>query len=151
MKSIGTEFSRSTGCDAALNDYGIPSLLEILKGVKPGENTFDGRGSTAPDSKYGTVGKMFENPNNTAGAAVHMYVGYPQLNKMFLGPAYFDPGSFGVTGFYSAAQAFIIIHESVHLIGNKYDHDFGGSKNLTRLLVNNCYPALRGKLGGLYN
>jgi hypothetical protein len=68
---------------------------------------------------------------------------------MFLGQAFFNPGIAGVaTGYYKQAQALIMMHEAVHLFG-KPDAVFGGSKQLTKILIQKCFPVIADKLGGL--
>ena len=46
-------------------------------------------------------------------------------------------------------RAIILLHESVHQFGNLFDDYFGGSQELTRLIVGACYPVLAGQLGGI--
>lgn len=50
--------------------------------------------------------------------------------------------------FSKQAQALMIMHEAVHLAGFG-DTVFGGSKQLTNILIDNCYPIIKDKLGGL--
>jgi RHS repeat-associated protein len=134
-------------CDSVLSDKGIPSLKGLISGVNVDTNVFDGRTSSAPNDKYGTVAALFKNEGTKIGAIVAMNGG-PSSNAMYLGPAFFDPRSFGALADRRLVQGFMMIHEAVHLIGNLRDADFGGSKALTKLLVDNCYPIL-GKTGGL--
>lgn len=65
---------------------------------------------------------------------------------MFIGDYYFNPYKVENS---QLQKAFIIMHESVHLVGNKTDDDFGGSKKLSELLVRAFMPILEGKLGGV--
>jgi hypothetical protein len=48
----------------------------------------------------------------------------------------------------SYAQALMMMHESIHLAGFG-DAVFGGSKQLTNILIDNCYPVIKQHLGGL--
>lgn len=68
---------------------------------------------------------------------------------MFLGQAFFNPSSVGVSaGYDQQARALLMIHEAVHLLGFGDAH-FGGSKNLTNLIIDKCFPVIKSKLGGL--
>ena len=51
-------------------------------------------------------------------------------------------------GYGSQAQALMMMHEAVHLAGLG-DAAFGGSKQLTGILLDNCFPVLKPYLGGL--
>ena len=153
-------------CDGALADSGIPSLAAILQdsrltnGGDVGTAIYDGRtaGYSQNVSTGQTVAQYFQVNRSTVGAEVFL----PNIdlsgdtgasNVMFLGPAFFEPSLAGVSGTNTQlAQAFIILHEAVHLVGDLRDSDFGGSKQLTQKLVNNCFPAagVAGWLGGLY-
>jgi RHS repeat-associated protein len=142
-------------CDSSLSKYKIPSLSKLIGGIKPGYNVFNGTGSTLPSGdKNGTIGNRFIQERTKIGAIVIRDLSDSTKNAMFLGPAYFDPGIIKAKDFLNV-QAFIILHEAVHLVGNKSDLDFGpnidvGSKTLTKTLVDKCLPAVRNQLGGLY-
>jgi hypothetical protein len=118
-------------------------------------NVFDGRVSTYTQvtAKGKTVADFFKQNPTTVGAEVFVFGSGGSNNVMFLGPAFFDPTLAGVSGPNSQlAQAFIVLHEAVHLVGDRRDLDFGGSKQLTKLLVDNCFPiaGAAGWLGNLY-
>lgn len=142
--------------------YGIPSVLSLLEGVKiagANANTFDGRKSNhfAKDSRGGkksgcgyvtkTVKQYFLDNKNEVGAMVQFYGGKNGKNVMFLGHYYFNPKNDSVSTIYQ--KAFIIMHESVHLVGKLGDKDFGGSGNLSELLVKTFFPAGTNRLGGV--
>jgi RHS repeat-associated protein len=128
-------------CDDALKDYGIPSLSALLENSILETNIYDGRFSTYKIGGTVSATQYFRDNRTTVGASV-VLTGSPSTNVMFLGPAFFDPGIANVRFSYSLAQAFMLLHETVHLVGNKTDQDFGGSKALTRLLVDKCFPIL---------
>lgn len=64
---------------------------------------------------------------------------------MFLGDYFFNPSNQNI----EQQRAFMIMHESVHLIADKTDADFDGSKNLSKILVQKIFPVNAGKLGGV--
>jgi hypothetical protein len=65
------------------------------------------------------------------------------LSLIRAGYAFFDPGITGVKpGWNPYARALIMMHESIHLAGFG-DAVFGASKQLTNILVENCYPAVK--------
>jgi hypothetical protein len=41
-----------------------------------------------------------------------------------------------------------MLHEAVHLAG-KGDAVFGGSKQLSNLIIDDCFPVIKSHLGGL--
>jgi len=150
------EMTRRQTCDSALKSYGVDSLSSLLQGIRvDGDqpNVFDGMSSSYPKhvgDNTVSMAEFFRMEKHKVAAEVVM-TGSASTNVMFLGPAFFNPGLAGVdAGYYGLAQAFIMMHEAVHLVGNILDSDFGGSKKLTKLLVDNCFPVHSGKLGGLY-
>jgi len=150
------ELTARDPCDRALEEHGINSLSNLLRSIRvdgDNPNVFDGLGSSYP-TKMGnntvSMAEFFRAQKHNVAAVVVM-TGSASTNVMFLGPAFFDPGLAGVnTGYYELARAFVMMHEAVHLAGTLLDSDFGGSKKLTRSLVDNCFPALAEYLGGLY-
>lgn len=142
--------------DQALNkDYKIPSILELLDGViveGAGANTFDGRKSVRFTNSINgkkattrTVRQYFVDNKQSVGAIVIFDAGPNGKNVMFLGDYYFNPTNENP----DQQKAFMIMHESVHLVANKTDADFGGSKKLSELLVRKIFPVNTGKLGGV--
>ncbi len=94
-----------------------------------GGNVFDGRKSDyyLADVKQ-TVQQFLTTPvNGSIPAAI--VVGN---TSVFLGPQFF--------GMTSLARDVIILHEAVHLLG-KGDAEFGGSKQLSKLIIDNCFTA----------
>ena len=94
---------------------------------------FDGRTSTYPQGG-GTVASYFQTNAAKTGAQVFIASGG---NVMFLGPAFFNPEDANVKADYTTAQAFMLLHEAVHLVTSVRDNAFGPPqeqcrKNLTR-------------------
>jgi hypothetical protein len=58
----------------------------------------------------------------------------------FLGDYFFNPTSINSM---SQQRALILLHEAVHQFGGKGDPDFGGSKNLSNIIAEKCFPALK--------
>lgn len=142
--------------DQALNkDYKIPSILDLLNGVFVEEasvNTFDGRKSVRFTNSINgkkaftrTVRQYFVDNKQSVGAIVIFKAGPNGKNVMFLGDYYFNPSNENM----EQQRAFMIMHESVHLIADKTDADFDGSKNLSKILVQKIFPVNAGKLGGV--
>jgi hypothetical protein len=46
-------------------------------------------------------------------------------------------------------RAIIMLHESVHQVGQKGNAPFGSSKQLSEKIIEKGYPVLKGKLGGV--
>lgn len=69
-------------------------------------------------------------------------------NITFLAHEFFAAG--GSVSFPTIRRAIRLIHESVHAFGNGWGNAFkGGSRELTSVIVQNCFPALAGKFGGI--
>ena len=144
--------------DVLMVKYNVPSVMTLLEGViVEGENanTFDGRKSyklgweiekKESDNITRTVKQYFVDKKESVGAIVKFNEGPKGKNVMFIGDYYFNPTK---TDNSALQRAFIIMHESVHLVGNKTDDDFGGSKKLSELLVETFMPILKNKLGGV--
>lgn len=142
--------------DQALNkDYKIPSILDLLDGViidGGNANTFDGRNSVRFTNQINgkkattkTVRQYFVDNKQSVGAIVIFDGGRNGKNVMFIGDYYFNPTNENM----AQQRAFMIMHESVHLVADKTDADFGGSKKLSQLLVEKIFPVNTGKLGGV--
>jgi hypothetical protein len=145
-------------CDTALAGYGIPSLSSVISSSQVGASVFNGQGSGYPQPQGNgtTVGQFFAaNQASVAAEVINFGVANASLNVEFLGPAFYNPGLAGVPNAnYLQAQAFMVLHEAIHLVTGVGDTAFGGSngsKLLTNLLVKNCFPVLGlpGALGGL--
>jgi RHS repeat-associated protein len=137
-------------CENALGSQGVASLTSIIEGSQVQNAVYDGQASTYPQGSS-SVSQFFTANQNRVGAEVFSFPD-PSQNIEFLGPAFFDPSLANVpNGNYAQAQAFMVLHEAVHLVTGLGDSAFGGSKQLTNLLVQNCFPALGlpGALGGL--
>ncbi|MEW5980483.1 MAG: RHS repeat-associated core domain-containing protein [Acidobacteriota bacterium] len=145
---LAKEIAGNPDCDSSLSEFGIPSLKALLSSPKMIDNVYDGRKSRYPitlnDQKV-NISDYFKDKRNSVAAVV-----FTDATVMFLGPAFFDPTLSGVRDFIGFARAFIVAHESAHLAGGKTDDDFGGSKALTKKLIDDCYPILRDRMGGLY-
>jgi len=138
-------------CDEALNAFGIPSLSALINGMTPNGNLFDGRTSmlTGPIGKNGATESMaayFKENKTSVGAAVFPDSVTGRGSVTFLGDYFFNPASVQWVAF---QRAIIMLHESVHQIGQKGDAPFGSSKQLSEKIIEKCYPALKGKLGGV--
>lgn len=142
--------------DQALKkDYKIPSILDLLDGVVvagANANTFDGRKSVRFTNQMSgkkattkTVRQYFVDNKQSVGAIVIFDAGRNGKNVMFIGDYYFNPSNENM----AQQRAFMIMHESVHLVADKTDADFGGSKKLSQLLVEKIFPINTGKLGGV--
>jgi hypothetical protein len=140
---------RRPECDHALVSYGVPSLLALLDRyivTGPGAQIFDGRSSTLkPEGWKKNVSETFRSSDNTAGAFV-LWGGGLNAPVTFLGPYFFSPTSID---WMDAQRMIIVMHESVHQFPQLLDSDFGGSKKLSHLIVEKCYPQGRGRLGGI--
>jgi hypothetical protein len=144
-------------CDHALQKYGLSSVGDALNKIHfsgDNQNVWNGRNSMyvtnfrGPNDKILTlpVSTYFANNKSSVGAIVTTTQWGPQ---MFLGYAFFDPSIAGVKpGWDPYARALMMMHESIHLAGFG-DAVFGGSKQLTNILIDNCYPAVKQYLGGL--
>lgn len=136
--------------DQVLNGKGVPSIKTLLDGVivnGVNANTFDGRESTllisfslSGQTATRSIRQFFVEYKANVGALVTNAGG---KKVMFIGHFYFDDTSNGS----AQRRSFIIMHESVHLIGNKRDIDFGtpqtvGSHNLSQLLIDKMFPVL---------
>jgi RHS repeat-associated protein len=148
-------------CDHALQAYGISSIEALLQGVvtesSSSADTFDGTESSATGVVQGQppdqqLGQYFQ--QDGAPGAVATLGTLTSPGAIYLGTAFFDPSSAGVNASWNTqAQAIMIMHEAVHSLGDVGDSAFGkgssGSINLTNILVQDCAPALKGKLGTL--
>jgi hypothetical protein len=63
-----------------------------------------------------------------------------------LGDYFFNPASMDNVW---QQRGIILLHEAVHQLGGKGDALFDGSKSLSEKIIKNCYPILKGKLGGV--
>ena len=129
------KFAQSTACgnhncDGALQSYGIQSLCALVSQMAANINVFDGRGSTYPAGKQ-NVSQFLVTQN--AGAMVVMPVPIT-----FLGDYFFNPTSINSL---TQQRTLILLHEAVHQFGGKGDSDFGGSRNLSDLIAEKCFPA----------
>jgi hypothetical protein len=140
--------------DTALQSYGIPSVMGLLNGVSldgANPNTFDGRVSVclARDRKHHnlmTVRKYFVDYREIVGAKVTLGGGPHGANVMFIGYYYFTPIA---AGNIEMQRAFILMHESVHLVGNKEDEVFGGNPQLSELLIQTFFYGEQINFGGI--
>lgn len=140
---------RGSRCDGALASFFVPSFADLLDRYVlegPKAMIFDGRASTLiPPGWKRSVSQTFRASNNKAGAFV--LAGGGMRVVTYLGPYFFAPTSMP----WSAPQQRMIMlaHEAVHQFGNLGDDEFGGSLQLTRLIIDLCYPEGRGRLGGI--
>ena len=137
-------------CDEALKAFGIPSL-SLINGMTPNGNLFDGRTSmlTGPIGKNGATESMaayFKENKTSVGAAVFPNSVTGRGSVTFFGYYFFNPASVQSVAF---QRAIIMLHESKHQVGQKGDAPFGSSKQLSEKIIKKCYPALKGKLGGV--
>jgi hypothetical protein len=148
---LAQDMTKNKKCDEALKAYGIPSLAAVINGMTPNGNVFDGRTSTltGPIGKNGateSVAAYFKENKAAVGAAVFDNSVTGRGSVTFLGDYFFNP----VTIDWMAQQrAIMMLHEAVHQVGGKGDAPFGTSKKLSEKIIENCYPALKGKLGGV--
>ena len=146
-----TDPKKHKECDEALKAFGIPSLSALINGMTPNGNLFDGRTSmlTGPIGKNGATESMaayFKENKTSVGAAVFPNSVTGRGSVTFLGDYFFNPASVQWVAF---QRAIIMLHESVHQVGQKGDAPFGSSKQLSEKIIEKCYPALKGKLGGV--
>lgn len=140
----------ASSCDGALASYGVPSLNAVITAyVLEGElaTMFDGRKSTMrPYSWKRTIAAYFRDDETRAGAIVLWGPSLAGRTSTFLGPYFFDP----THRMYIDDQRMVMVaHEAVHQFGGKGDAHFGGSKELSRLIIQKCFPYRRGRLGGI--
>jgi YD repeat-containing protein len=148
---LAQEMTKKKGCDEALKAYGIASLAALISGMTPNGNMFDGRTSTltGPIGKNGATESMaayFKENKTSVGAAVFPNSVTGRGSITFLGDYFFNPASVDWVAF---QRAIIMMHESVHEVGGKGDAAFGSSKQLSEKIIEKCWPALKGKLGGV--
>lgn len=153
--SMARKLAQSKNCDGALAALGIPSLSALLNGFifsGPNASVFDGRTSTlslpiGPNRTQQTVANYFKENKTSVGAAVfHSIHGISDGDATFLGYGFYSPEK---SQWITQQQAIILLHEAVHQVGKKGDSAFGGSKALSDAIIQGCYPALKGKLGGV--
>ena len=148
---LAQDLTKSKKCDEALKAHGIPSIAALVNGMTPNSNVFDGRTSTLTGAigKNGateSVAAYFKENKGAVGAAVFNNSVTGRGSVTFLGDDFFHP----VTINWMAQQrAIIMLHEAVHQVGGKGDLTFGSSKQLSGKIIENCYPGLKGKLGGM--
>jgi YD repeat-containing protein len=145
------DMTKNKKCDEALKAYGIPSLAALINGMTANGNVFDGRTSTltGPIGNKGatqSVAAFFKENKEKYGAAVFHNSVTGRGSVTFLGDYFFNPVS---RDWIAHQRAIIMLHEAVHQIGGKGDPVFGSSKELSEKIIENCYPVLRGKLGGV--
>jgi YD repeat-containing protein len=146
-----TDPKKHKECDEALKAYGIPSLSALINGMTPNGNIFDGRTSTltGPIGKNNateSIAAYFKENKTSVGAAVFDNTVTKRGPVTFLGDYFFNPAS---TQWLEQQRAIIMLHEMVHQVGGKKDAAFGSSKQLSQKIIDKCYPALKGKLGGV--
>jgi len=129
-----TDPKKHKNCDEALKAYGIPSLAALINGMTANGNVFDGRTSTltGPIGKNGATESMaayFKENKTSVGAAVFNNSVTGRGSVTFLGDYFFNPASMDWVAF---QRAIIILHESVHQVGQKGEVPFGSSKELQR-------------------
>jgi RHS repeat-associated protein len=153
------EIANDRQCNLALDGRaqgGIRSIAELLMNLTVGPRlaggnvfgtVFDGRASIHRHVSGVTVRELLGG-NGNIGATT----GVVASRVVFLGEPFFNPARAGVRDprWYVEAQAFILIHESVHAFGGFGDETYGN--RLTNILVDACFPALANSrfLGGLY-
>lgn len=140
---------RGSACDLALTAHGVPSLLDLVSQYVPegaGAQIFDGRSSTLrPSGWTRDVSATFRAADNNAGAFV-LWGGGLAAPVTFLGPYFFSPTSIS---WIPQQRMIMVLHEAVHQFAQRTDAEFGGSKKLSHVIVEKCYPAGRGRLGGI--
>ncbi|MEW6737862.1 MAG: hypothetical protein AB1489_41675 [Acidobacteriota bacterium] len=137
--------TRSCGCDKALQEYGINSLNELMV-MSINADLFDGRYSSIGlpyldnDGNRETVQNRFLKNRRWLVAEVVEETFTGAGRKVFLNRYFFNPAREPTTALQQ--RAIILIHEAVHLVANKRDADFGGSRKLTELVSKRCLPGL---------
>jgi hypothetical protein len=122
----------------------------LINSLSPNSNLFDGRISTltGPIGKNGatqSIADYFKENKKDVGAAVFGNNVTKRGSVTFLGDYFFNPPIENI----AQQRAIMLLHEVVHQIGAKGDAVFGGSKALSGLIIDNCFPVLKGKLGGV--
>jgi RHS repeat-associated protein len=156
-QDMANKWVKNQRCDHALRSYGVKSVGDALGTIQfsgRNQNVWNGTNSEYITNFADAKGTVYTLGVNQFFAKNRAHVGAIVTHTnwgrhMFLGYAFFDPGIAGVkTGYHAQAQALIIMHEAVHLAGFG-DNVFGGSKQLSNLLIDNCYPVIKSYLGGL--
>lgn len=148
---LAQEMTKNNKCNEALKAFGIPSLAALINGMTPNSNVFDGRTSTltgaiGKNDATESVAAYFKENKAAVGAAVFYNSVTGRGPVTFLGDYFFNPATIA----WAAQQrAIILLHEGVHQVGGKGDAAFGTSKKLSEKIIENCYPVLKGKLGGV--
>jgi hypothetical protein len=154
---MANQWVKRPECDHALTRFGLSSVGDALGKIQfsgSSQNVWNGRNSTYVTSFSGANGTSYLSPidqfflkNKASVGAIVTSTNWGR--HMFLGYAFFQPHLAGVkAGYDNQARALIMMHEAVHLAGFG-DAVFGGSKQLTNILIDNCYPVLKNYLGGL--
>lgn len=152
--NYANELASNPDCDKALKEHGIESLSALVRQYST-ENLYDARNSYLVfkdnDGIWGTVANYAQEKKENVGAFVLNGLGPNNSNVTFLSYRFFDPKDVNSDGakWPGATRAIMLIHEAVHQFGGKGDNDFGGSKALSNLIVDKCFPALKGQLGGV--
>ncbi|MEW6736353.1 MAG: hypothetical protein AB1489_33990 [Acidobacteriota bacterium] len=137
--------TRSCECDKALQEYGINSLNELMV-IRVNVDLFDGRYSSIglpylnEDGNRETVQNRFLKNRRWLVAEVVRETFTGAGRMVFLNTYFFNPAREPTTALQQ--RAVILIHEAVHLVANKRDAEFGGSRRLTELISRSCLPGL---------
>lgn len=91
----------------------------------------DGKSDYYLEGEHKSVREYFGSQHGTVSGAIVV-----NSSTVFLGPYFFSATNLG--------RALMSMHEAVHLAG-KGDADFGGSKQLSALIVDNCFTAVEKK------
>jgi hypothetical protein len=146
------EITKKNKCDKALSKFGIPSLNALLLKYSAG-GSWTGR---IDDGRQEAITILDDKGNQVnLGADPE---GIPAFVKG--GTTYLNSGFFSGTSFPELRRAIILIHEAVHQFGNLPDLKFNsknqkgnktGSRNLTKTIVENCYPVAKSLIKELEN
>ncbi len=146
------QITKKNKCDMALSKFGIPSLNALLLKYSAG-GSWTGK---IDDGRQEAITILDDKGNQLNLGADPK--GIPAFVKG--GTTYLNSGFFSGTSFPELRRAIILIHEAVHQFGNLKDLTFNssgqkgsktGSRNLTKKIVENCYPAAKSLIKELEN
>jgi hypothetical protein len=133
-----TDPNKRKNCDQALSQtYGIQSLNALVKQYQTtgsAANIFDGRSAQNPPGNSDKV------PAWVDSAPLNATTLDPKTATTFVNKRFFNAAG-GAS--FEIERAIVIIHEAVHQFGGLRDSRFGTSQNLTKLLIEKCFPVLK--------
>jgi len=152
------KLTQDAGCDEALKKYGIDSLNSLVQMYRPDGTNWESEILDGRDTK---VNVQVGVDRETGGPIRETTINSPLIPAFVKedGKTYINSTFFNYSRFGDIARALVFIHEAVHAYGKKHDLDFTkagknqetGSQAITRILVDECYPAAKAIVPELAN